>query len=189
MILSKFHLKGFKLPLDQVCTEYSISYDYDKLVIFILQNIYCINKLFHTLFIWIEYWPFISINDFWSSVCTNPFCILRRHLLTLECWTPKFIWAHARGELLHGYIYSTYTSNCNTLLYLQVYNNLYAFLGQPQSFTISVRPANNFPADFYFLIDKSFSMNDDLQNLRNLSSQLGIYTYVFVHVMCFCQTL
>ena len=46
--------------------------------------------------------------------------------------------------------------------------------GQPQSFTVSVRPANNFPADIYFLIDKSFSMNDDLENLRNLSSQLGM---------------
>ena len=54
------------------------------------------------------------------------------------------------------------------------------FLGQPQSFTVSVHPANNFPADFYFLIDKSFSMNDDLQNLRNLSSQLGTC------VLCMC---
>ena len=46
--------------------------------------------------------------------------------------------------------------------------------GQPQSFTVSVRPANNFPADIYLLIDQSFSMNDDLENLRDLSSQLGM---------------
>ena len=67
----------------------------------------------------------------------------------------------------------------------------FCILGQPQSFTVSVRPANNFPVDFYLLIDESFSMNDDLQNLKNLSSQLGVYvcvcaymsmhTYTFVH--------
>ena len=57
------------------------------------------------------------------------------------------------------------------------------FLGQPQSFTVSVRPADNFPVDFYLLIDESFSMNDDLQNLKNLSSQLGVYVCVCAY-MC-----
>ena len=47
------------------------------------------------------------------------------------------------------------------------------FSGQPQSFTVSVRPANNFPADIYLLMDHSFSMEDDLENLRKLASQLG----------------
>ena len=47
------------------------------------------------------------------------------------------------------------------------------FLGQPHSFTITVHPVDNFPADLYFLMDFSFSMNDDLENLINLASQLG----------------
>ena len=59
---------------------------------------------------------------------------------------------------------------------------LLCFLGQPQSFTVSVRPADNFPADFYLLIDKS---NDDLQNLKSLSSQLGVCVYMCMHT-CVC---
>ena len=59
------------------------------------------------------------------------------------------------------------------------------FLGQLQSFTVSVHPADNFPVDIYLLIDKSFSMNDDLQNLRRLSSQLGVYVCMCVHT-CIC---
>ena len=62
------------------------------------------------------------------------------------------------------------------------------FLGQPQSFTVSVRPADNFPVDLYLLIDKSFSMNDDLQNLKSLSSQLGIYICVCVCIHVYAHT-
>ena len=61
--------------------------------------------------------------------------------------------------------------------------------GQPQSFTVSVRPANNFPADIYFLVDKSFSMNDDLENLRNLSSQLGMNMHFVKHFISKHTTL
>jgi len=50
--------------------------------------------------------------------------------------------------------------------------------GQPQSITVSVQPANNFPLDIYLLIDQSLSMNDDLQNLKNLSSQLGRFNFI-----------
>ena len=49
--------------------------------------------------------------------------------------------------------------------------------GQAQTITVSVRPANNFPLDIYLLMDLSFSMNDDLQTLRNLSSQLGMFCF------------
>ena len=48
-----------------------------------------------------------------------------------------------------------------------------SFPGQPHSFTITVHPVDNFPADLYFLMDFSYSMNDDLENLINLASQLG----------------
>ena len=62
------------------------------------------------------------------------------------------------------------------------------FLGQPQSFTVSVRPADNLPVDIYLLIDKSFSMNDDIQNLKRLSSQLGVYVCVCIHVYAHTHT-
>ena len=52
-------------------------------------------------------------------------------------------------------------------------NMLHHFPGQQHSFTVSVRPANNLPADIYFLMDHSNSMEDDLENIRNLASQLG----------------
>ena len=45
---------------------------------------------------------------------------------------------------------------------------------------VSVRPAEDFPTDFYFLIDQSFSMVDELQGLKNQSSFLGTYICVFV---------
>lgn len=45
--------------------------------------------------------------------------------------------------------------------------------GQPQTFQLTVRPARNFPIDLYLLMDLSFSMRDDLQNLQSLSSNLA----------------
>nr|CAB38100.1 integrin beta subunit [Suberites domuncula] len=45
--------------------------------------------------------------------------------------------------------------------------------GQPVNFPITVRPARNFPGDIYLLMDLSFSMADDLQNLKNLGSRLA----------------
>ena len=55
-------------------------------------------------------------------------------------------------------------------------------IGQAQNLTVSIRPANNFPLDVYFLMDQSFSMNDDLQNLKTLASQLGIYLAIAIFV-------
>ena len=48
-------------------------------------------------------------------------------------------------------------------------------IGQAQNITVSIRPANNISLDVYFLMDQSFSMNDDLQNITKLASQLGMY--------------
>ena len=45
---------------------------------------------------------------------------------------------------------------------------------------VSVRPAEDFPTDFYFLMDQSFSMLDDLQSLKTQSSSLGTYICVFI---------
>jgi len=50
---------------------------------------------------------------------------------------------------------------------------VYDLSGQPQTINVSVQPANNFPVDVYYLMDQSYSMNNDLQNIRNLAEQLG----------------
>jgi len=64
-------------------------------------------------------------------------------------------------------------------VFLHIIACVYAYFspGQPQSITVSVKPANNFPLDVYLLIDESSSMSDDLQNLRTLSSQLGMFYF------------
>lgn len=47
------------------------------------------------------------------------------------------------------------------------------FIGSPVTFPITVEPARNFPVDIYLLMDLSFSMEDDLVNLRRLGATLG----------------
>ena len=47
--------------------------------------------------------------------------------------------------------------------------------GQPITFPLQVRPARNFPIDLYLLMDLSFSMSDDLDNLKRLGSDLGMW--------------
>nr|AAB66911.1 integrin subunit betaPo1 [Ophlitaspongia tenuis] len=45
--------------------------------------------------------------------------------------------------------------------------------GQPQTFNLNVRPARNFPIDLYLLMDLSYSMRDDLDNLKQLGADLA----------------
>ena len=52
---------------------------------------------------------------------------------------------------------------------------VFPFVGEPIEFPITVQPARNFPVDIYLLMDLSFSMNDDLENLKLLGAQLGIH--------------
>jgi hypothetical protein len=44
--------------------------------------------------------------------------------------------------------------------------------GVPQTFTLSVKPARNYPLDFYILMDVSGSQAQDLDILRNLSTSI-----------------
>ena len=39
---------------------------------------------------------------------------------------------------------------------------------------MSVKPAADFPVDIYFLVDGSFSMEDDLVNIRQLGGAIGM---------------
>lgn len=56
----------------------------------------------------------------------------------------------------------------------------HAPIGQPITFPLEVRPARNFPIDLYVLMDLSFSMDDDLANLKSLGANLGTCNY-YIH--------
>lgn len=45
--------------------------------------------------------------------------------------------------------------------------------GETQKFTLSVKPAENYPVRLYYLMDMSNSMRDDLENLKDLGSKIA----------------
>ncbi|XP_071229039.1 integrin beta-7-like isoform X4 [Salvelinus alpinus] len=45
-------------------------------------------------------------------------------------------------------------------------------VGMPQSFEVRFRRAEGYPIDLYYLMDLSFSMKDDLENVRNLGLEV-----------------
>ncbi|XP_011407463.2 PREDICTED: integrin beta-6-like [Amphimedon queenslandica] len=50
---------------------------------------------------------------------------------------------------------------------------VYLRAGETQSLRVSVRPVLNFPIDFYFLLDSSSSLEDDLENIRRISQDIS----------------
>ena len=44
--------------------------------------------------------------------------------------------------------------------------------GEPQSFDLKFKRAEDYPIDLYYLMDLSYSMKDDLENVKNLGTQL-----------------
>ena len=52
--------------------------------------------------------------------------------------------------------------------------------GEPQTFTLSVKPARNYPLDMYFLIDLSGSMYFYVDGLRNLYGVIGEYLALII---------
>lgn len=44
--------------------------------------------------------------------------------------------------------------------------------GEPQSFTLKFKRADDYPIDLYYLMDLSYSMKDDLENVKNLGTSL-----------------
>ncbi|XP_035595727.1 integrin beta-7-like isoform X4 [Oncorhynchus keta] len=46
-------------------------------------------------------------------------------------------------------------------------------VGMPQSFEVRFRRAEVYPIDLYYLMDLSFSMKDDLKNIRNLGREVA----------------
>ena len=53
-------------------------------------------------------------------------------------------------------------------------NSKLSVIGQPARFNVSVKPAPDFPVDIYFLVDGSFSMEDDLANIQALGEAIGM---------------
>lgn len=49
---------------------------------------------------------------------------------------------------------------------------LYLRSGEPQSFELKFKRAEDYPIDLYYLMDLSFSMKDDLENVKNLGTAL-----------------
>ncbi|NXS62606.1 ITB5 protein, partial [Brachypteracias leptosomus] len=45
--------------------------------------------------------------------------------------------------------------------------------GDQTSFRVQVRQVEDYPVDLYYLMDLSLSMNDDLDNIRNLGTKLA----------------
>ena len=45
-------------------------------------------------------------------------------------------------------------------------------VGEPQSFNLKFKRAEDYPIDLYYLMDLSYSMKDDLENVKNLGTQL-----------------
>jgi len=45
--------------------------------------------------------------------------------------------------------------------------------GDRTSFQVQVRQVEDYPVDLYYLMDLSLSMNDDLDNIRNLGTKLA----------------
>ncbi|XP_072042079.1 integrin beta-5-like [Amphiura filiformis] len=45
--------------------------------------------------------------------------------------------------------------------------------GETQTITLNIRPAEDYPLDLYFVMDLSYSMSDDLKNLRTLGGVLA----------------
>ena len=47
------------------------------------------------------------------------------------------------------------------------------YVGEPATVKLTVRPAENYPVDLYYLMDMSASMNNDLTSLRALAGTIG----------------
>lgn len=51
-------------------------------------------------------------------------------------------------------------------------NPWFVCLGEPQSFDLKFKRAEDYPIDLYYLMDLSYSMKDDLENVKNLGTSL-----------------
>lgn len=48
----------------------------------------------------------------------------------------------------------------------------FSCVGEPQSFEVKFKRVEDYPVDLYYLMDLSFSMEDDLPNVKKLGADL-----------------
>lgn len=53
-----------------------------------------------------------------------------------------------------------------------VFKLWYLFADEPQTFDLKFKRAEDYPIDLYYLMDLSYSMKDDLENVKNLGTSL-----------------
>lgn len=49
---------------------------------------------------------------------------------------------------------------------------IFVGLGEPQTFSLTFKRAEDYPIDLYYLMDLSYSMKDDLENVKSLGTAL-----------------
>ncbi|CAB1330189.1 unnamed protein product [Coregonus sp. 'balchen'] len=79
------------------------------------------------------------------------------------------------GQILNPQpaIWSRGEEPIGTVVQLQPQNlHLKLRVGMPQSFGVRFKRAEGYPIDLYYLMDLSFSMRDDLENVRNLGREV-----------------
>ena len=59
---------------------------------------------------------------------------------------------------------------------------MHCFKGEQVSFNVSVMTSRNYPVDFYFLMDLSSSLRDDVETLKNTTKNIGIN--ITLHTLC-----
>lgn len=50
--------------------------------------------------------------------------------------------------------------------------NVSLCVGEPQTIDLKFKRAEDYPIDLYYLMDLSYSMKDDLENVKNLGTSL-----------------
>ena len=68
--------------------------------------------------------------------------------------------------------------NLSCYLYLKIALNS-TFSGEERNISLTVKSSKDYPLDVYYLMDFSFSMKEDLANLKELTSNISEYFVVF----------
>ena len=68
-------------------------------------------------------------------------------------------------------------------------SNFCTLTGSVTNFTLSIRPARNYPLDLYILTDLSYSFNDDLANLKKLGTTIGNDLHLLSALKCYTFTV
>ena len=55
--------------------------------------------------------------------------------------------------------------------------------GKPVNIRLTVRPAEDYPVDLYYVMDLSDSMKDDLENLKSLATKIGTLFHLYMKIL------